>query len=140
MGRSAIASGHVYFILAEGAESFVKIGYTWQCPWSRAIDLAVGCPLPLRVIGLIAAPKSKENELHDAYRRLHVRGEWFRWRGPIIALLNSLPEPNTAAFHEGRVPKLGASCVECRTELERLRSRTSRWGWRDLERKVSANP
>lgn len=106
--------GWIYFILADGAESFVKIGFSSFCPWARMAGLETGCPLKLKIIGLVRGNQRLEREYHAAFSSLHHRGEWFRWSGILIEYLNTLEEPNSIYFHKTESRgRYCAGCAEC---------------------------
>lgn len=115
--------GWVYFALAHADRPFVKIGFTWLCPWARVKDLAVSCPLPLSLIGIVEGPISDEAKLHQRYSMYHVRGEWFRFEYGLIELLNRLPAPDPVAFHKEPAPsRMASSCGLCRRRAVAFRA------------------
>lgn len=116
-------AGWVYFILVHHeTRSFVKIGFTWTCPWVRAKDLSIGNPIQLDVGGLIDGYLRDESKYHRLYYRYYERGEWFRFEGPIITLLNELPKPDPVAFHRTTTPAcLASRCPLCRERALAIR-------------------
>lgn len=114
-------TGWVYLALAVGAESFVKIGFTAACPWARIAEVTVGCPLPLRLVGVIRGTMALERELQGRFIGLWTKGEWFRWSGPLIEFVNTLPAPSRKAFHRAALltlPRSLSSCVDCRAQYD----------------------
>lgn len=73
--------GFTYFV---GAVSLVKIGCTIN-PRTRALDLQVGSPVPLRLIA-IARDSTLEERLHVGLRDHRAHGEWFDAEPLLIAL------------------------------------------------------
>jgi len=66
--------GFVYFI--HGGDR-IKIGYSKE-PEDRLTALQVSTADRLQIIGSIVGDQRKEKSLHDQFRHLHIRGEWFR--------------------------------------------------------------
>lgn len=115
-------------MLASGIESFVKIGYSDVCPWARVEMLAVGCPLPLEIIGILTGSRDLERLLHDQFDAYHVRGEWFRWKGAVIEHVNTMPAPDREAFHRGRKVQTRINgCVDCRYQFDKHRQSLQRY-------------
>ncbi len=56
---------------------FVKIGYSANVQ-TRLKDLQTASPFELRVIGTMAGTEEDERAIHQRFRHLHERGEWFR--------------------------------------------------------------
>jgi hypothetical protein len=90
----------IYFIQQGG---YVKIGRA-QDPHARCRDLACGSPEPLSLVmtmvvdkrcspgcscnGEHVADAEAERALHQRFRHLRHRGEWFRVEGELKALLD----------------------------------------------------
>lgn len=66
----------VYFIQA-GEGGPIKIGWAYN-PSARMSELQIGNPVDLRIIGAVYGDGELESELHRKFRRLKLRGEWFR--------------------------------------------------------------
>lgn len=76
-------TGHAYFILAPHSLS-VKIGYTGNVPAQRLIQLQVGTPEPLLLLGYMPADEVyTELFLHEHFRNLKIRGEWFQFNSDV---------------------------------------------------------
>lgn len=68
----------VYFIQA-GEKGPVKIGYTGKDNVGfRLSDLQVGNHEKLRLIGFVYGDRDDERRLQRHFRKLHIRGEWFK--------------------------------------------------------------
>lgn len=84
----------VYFIRCRRAGA-VKIGTAWN-PEVRRKFLQTGCPFPLSVAAVVVAKHGScgagkwERRLHSAFRHLHMRGEWFHYKGDIAAFVEWL--------------------------------------------------
>lgn len=78
----------VYFI-QQGEYGPVKIGST-KNPKKRLYLLQYGNPDPLflRATLLNVAEKS----LHERFGHLLIRGEWFRYKEPLVSYMEELPE------------------------------------------------
>ncbi len=77
--------GCVYFILA-GDSGRVKIGYCQLGGHEeRRANMQVGCPDTLRVLAVIEGKTQRDERLlHKKFKRLHIRGEWFRFTQEIL--------------------------------------------------------
>jgi len=66
----------VYFIRSE---EYIKIGHAVDVN-SRLVELQVGSPIELELLGTITSDDDLEMEtvLHNLFSDNHVRGEWFR--------------------------------------------------------------
>jgi hypothetical protein len=71
-------TGWVYFIACEPMGA-CKIGFTKAAPRARMASLQTGCPSPLKLLAAVPATIEEERSLHDAFRGLHIQGEWFRY-------------------------------------------------------------
>lgn len=87
-------TGFVYAIW--GAENTVKIGWSAD-PIKRLSKIASDCPAEPRLLGLIPATKAQEGEIKDLLAPWCVRREWFRFEGPVLAFVESLPRPSPKA-------------------------------------------
>lgn len=72
--RAAHACTWVYFIKAA---TRVKIGVA-RDPTRRMEDLQVGCPWPMRLIGVQCGDALLERQLHMKFQAHRLDGEWFR--------------------------------------------------------------
>lgn len=83
----------IYAITEDGDGSHVKIGYTGgdliggevnrPSLITRLRMLQVGNPRVLLCVAVAPGSEHSEKRLHDEWRSLWVRGEWFRNAGPI---------------------------------------------------------
>ena len=69
------------FVYAVGGQGPLKIGHA-QCPERRLSTLQTGSPAPLRILHKHfceskPAAKRLERSLHDRFRHLRERGEWY---------------------------------------------------------------
>lgn len=72
----------IYFIQS-GRGGPVKIGSASNVS-KRLKEMQVGNPCPLRLLGVMDLNHSTESELHDMFKGIRVRGEWY-W--PTLGLL-----------------------------------------------------
>ena len=72
-----MVDGYVYFVV-DG--DYIKIGYSRQKMNQRLSQLQVGNPRELTMYTTIKCdtPEKVEIYLHDKFRHVHTRGEWFR--------------------------------------------------------------
>lgn len=79
----------IYAIRA-GDLPFVKIGTSWggyAGAGGRLDALQAGCPIELRLLGIIDGDRRAEYELHQRFAAQRERGEWFRIEGPVAQWL-----------------------------------------------------
>lgn len=87
-GPKRFGARAVYFIQPVGG-GLIKIGVS-NSPISRLEALQVGCPVDLKIIGLIPdAEPGTEAALHARFAHARVRGEWFE---PVPELLRFIGE------------------------------------------------
>jgi hypothetical protein len=65
----------VYFIRVT---SRVKIGVATN-PASRMMEMQVGCPWPMTIVGMVPGSYPLESELHKRFKVHRLDGEWFRY-------------------------------------------------------------
>ncbi len=75
----------IYFIQQGNHLGPVKIGYSRTAPGvlSRLSSLQTASPTQLTLIAVITGSEAREAEIHDSFRKFHIRGEWYRWMPPI---------------------------------------------------------
>ena len=78
----------IYFV-REPREGLVKIGYSAN-PWRRIEALQIGNHAQLIIEAVVDGEMADEAKLHTRFAAQRVRGEWFRWSGPIAAHVASL--------------------------------------------------
>ncbi len=66
----------IYFVEAVGQER-IKIGKA-DNPKARIMQLQTGSAVELRLLGVIADQPSRESDLHAAFAKDRIQGEWFR--------------------------------------------------------------
>lgn len=82
--------GYVYFIQA-GEGGPVKIG-TALNPTTRVASLQTGHHAELRLLRTASGRRDIEARLHERFRHIHVRGEWYRWCDELRQFIETLPE------------------------------------------------
>lgn len=78
----------VYFVYDEGAEA-VKIGVAGD-PLRRLDQLQTGNPRRLALLGTIPGGRGIESEIHDHFRPVHLRMEWFRATDEVLVQIDSI--------------------------------------------------
>lgn len=78
--RSAMIVGTIYFIQRG---NMVKIGFAANVK-KRIRQLQTASPEPIALIAVLEAAPAVEKHLHHRFRKLRVRGEWFRLEKPIL--------------------------------------------------------
>lgn len=86
----------IYFVRCQSTGR-VKIGFSDQ-PWLRFVKIQADCPTELAVAAIIEGDLNVEADLHAAYAKYNVRGEWFAEVGDLRDFIASL----TPAEREGR--------------------------------------
>lgn len=75
-------------------EGPIKIGRTSGNPWLRVDDIQTGYPYgQLAVVGLIRGPVHVEKQIHQRFKDMRLRGEWFRAERKLIDFIKALPLP-----------------------------------------------
>ena len=81
-------------------QDFVKIGFTKSdTARARIATLQCACPIPFEVVAQIRGGKELEQCLHDLFRSLNVRDEWFRYEGSLVEFVSQLADLN---IHDGQ--------------------------------------
>jgi hypothetical protein len=84
----------IYFVHDEAAD-LVKIGYS-KDPWRRLNKIQSDCPREVVIAMVIDGDRAAERGLHERFADEHVRGEWFRWSGPVadhVSALSGMARP-----------------------------------------------
>ena len=76
----------IYFI-QQDSNGPIKIGHTNNDIKARVYQLQTASPLPLTLIGTIQGDKEKEVEIHNKFKKYHIRGEWFKFSPKIISFI-----------------------------------------------------
>jgi len=79
--------GKIYFLLAG---EHVKIGFTIQKLEGRIAQLQLGNPHELKLLGWIEGTILQETEMHDRFRHLQVRSEWFLAHQELLSFAASI--------------------------------------------------
>ena len=79
----------IYFIRTDNPDvDRIKIGFTTQDLRSRLSQINAGSPVKLRVVATIDGDRNKETELHNMFKSLHIKGEWFTAAPELIEFIN----------------------------------------------------
>jgi hypothetical protein len=89
----------VYFIQARHSPELIKIGRAYRIG-RRLRSLQFMSPVPLKLIGLIEAPRGTEALLLHAWREYRVYGEWFVPAQPLVDFISNLPKPARLELQE----------------------------------------
>lgn len=82
----------VYFVQAELDEGLIKIGRTYRLK-KRLLALQSQSPVPLKIIGVIDAPRGAEAVFHLAWSAHRLHGEWFVPHVDIVGFVSKLDRP-----------------------------------------------
>jgi hypothetical protein len=85
--------GFVYFIEREPGD-YVKIGWAKHGPHVRICELQTGCPDLLYVRAYFEGTRDDERKMHETFRCLRGRGEWFANVLKLADFLNYLDDAN----------------------------------------------
>jgi hypothetical protein len=79
---------HPSFVYFVACREFIKIGWSenWQ---SRLANMQTSNPDPIKVLLVLAQPKSLESDLHKQFAAHSHRGEWFRDHPEIRAFIKA---------------------------------------------------
>jgi len=90
----------VYFLKLENSEPFIKIGFSTNIP-ERVRNIRQQMPYPIACIAIIPGADSyDERDLHNRFKDLKVKGEWFRPGERLLTFIDGLQNIESA---EGRV-------------------------------------
>jgi hypothetical protein len=79
----------IYFVRDPGHDA-VKIGYSADA-WRRLSKIQSDSPGKLIVEAVAAGEVADERALHQRFAAARMRGEWFRWSGPVAAYVLTVP-------------------------------------------------
>ncbi len=86
-------AGFVYFI-QESILKNIKIGFTSSHPMKRLHTLSVANSQDLEFLGFMLAAKPQEKKLHQKFRHLHLKNEWFRPGEDLLEFIDKLEYGN----------------------------------------------
>jgi hypothetical protein len=79
--------GCLYFLGAMGLQA-VKIGFTSNDPKLRLKELQTGNPHALQLLLVREGTMGQEAWLHNYFKELWIRGEWFRLEGHLASFVS----------------------------------------------------
>lgn len=82
---------YIYVLGLSGVQGLYKVGISYA-PVVRARQLQTGNPFKLNILYTTRAnkPFEVEKKIHSALKKHHVKGEWFRYLGDIVAKVKSI--------------------------------------------------
>jgi hypothetical protein len=87
--------GYVYFVQL-GNSGDIKIGFSTNIK-KRMHTLQTSTPENIQLLGFIAGELPTEKMIHEKFRMLRKKGEWFQCHSSIIEFLNEFNELKFAA-------------------------------------------
>lgn len=75
----------IYFIANSYSKS-VKIGYSLS-PKQRFSQLQIGNSYKLDLIGVMKGDREVERDIHNKFKKYHIRGEWYKLNDNIIKFI-----------------------------------------------------
>lgn len=82
----------VYFVRVDGDPGMIKIGRAYRLRL-RLMSLQSAVPVPLKLVGVINAPRGTEAVVHAAFAALRSHGEWFHAESRLLQFIAALPKP-----------------------------------------------
>jgi hypothetical protein len=82
----------VYFVRATEGQGLIKIGRAYQLR-KRLMGLQNVVPVPIKLIGIINAPRGTEFVAHEAWGCCRTHGEWFSPTEQLLEFISALPKP-----------------------------------------------
>ncbi len=82
----------VYLVQVGDQKGPVKIGHG-RNPLRRLVNLQLGSPEPLTLLGTFPGSEVEEQRLHQRFAADHIRGEWFRFNPGMLDGLAPPPVP-----------------------------------------------
>lgn len=101
INQSLLDGGITVYFIQPVDGGFIKIGRA-RDPIRRLTVLQLGCPVQLRLLGVIGGGAERESWLHQKFTHLRMHGEWFQ---PGESLLQWIRENATIAPPRSR-PKV----------------------------------
>lgn len=101
--RTKKESTQLYFIQAEGAPPYIKIGIAGNVR-RRITDMQLCCPYRLRLLKRVPAPQL-ERSLHRRFADDRVTGEWFKITDELLRVISEMEGETLleAQLHEASV-------------------------------------
>jgi hypothetical protein len=78
--------GNIYFV---AVDRFVKIGFSTGT-YSRIAQMQTGSPFEIVLIADVPGTEQAEQAMHNKFKFLHERGEWFRRDPGLLAYIDWL--------------------------------------------------
>jgi hypothetical protein len=78
--------GSIYFV---AVDRFIKIGFSTGT-YSRIAQMQTGSPFEIVLIADVPGTEQSEQIMHDKFKSLHERGEWFRRDAGLLAYIDWL--------------------------------------------------
>lgn len=80
----------IYFIQV-GEMGPIKIGFAHKkTVWTRMTELQTGNPEKLNMLFFMPGTMEQEKQLHQQFKHLRIRGEWFRPAPELLLLVRDL--------------------------------------------------
>jgi hypothetical protein len=118
----------VYFIQSG---DHIKIGKS-NNPWKRFDSLQTGSPAPLKMLAIMPGDIETEEELHERFSELSVRGEWFRATSELIRFAAKVRRE----FPEAQQGPKKSPIVALKNTISKLSKGDDGDGWRfEIKRK-----
>lgn len=110
----------IYFLQAEGGGP-IKIGYSENVK-KRRKTLQTASPKILRVLATTPGGEESERLLHERFRHLHIRGDWFRTSQDLREFIAGLPKnkEHSLKFSEAHVEICARWLRECAVPVARV--------------------
>lgn len=81
------------YLIADIEKRWCKIGIS-RNPKSRSNSIQTGIPFEVEILNVIEGDRKEERNLHQKFKKYHIRGEWFYYNTEIqkhIESINQLP-------------------------------------------------
>ncbi len=69
--------GYIYVVQIDYDDRPIKIGFA-QNPTARVASLQVGCPWPIKCVGLFKGGRAREKEAQAHVKKFNIRCEWLQ--------------------------------------------------------------
>lgn len=126
-----VVGSFVYLLLCrDETKIYIKVGHSIQ-PEKRFHALRNGCPVTPRTFSVIAVPgpeiaKKLEAELHDAFAKWRVAGEWFSLTAADKDEFNRLLRESMRAYAKPSYP-LSITKVPAKVLIRHAQQRLAYW-------------
>lgn len=111
---------NIVYVIQSG--EFVKIGQTGNLI-SRLGHYKTHNPHPMQIVGLIKGGMQEENILHDKFKHLHVKHDWFQYKQEIRDYFSDFKVIDLDLLHDKVILQSAMTNPKCHAQTIRRLSK-----------------